>query len=216
MSLRERLLDAMLEGRIGNGLVITRQEVINYFSDVKSSYTGVLLSNAEMETGVHSPTWAKYTERIEPGTYRIHPDALAQRARERHLQPKAVKKFKFQPLERDPRRTFEIEISSDISGYTARVYEFVHGGEIFPVRLNCPIRYEVPPSTFYRNRQHYLGHLIGEIKGELRYGLLFRLDQNDPSFEPEMINCYIRANLRGWPKGYPEATDDDLVGFENP
>lgn len=216
MTLRERLLDAMLDGLIGNGLVVTRQEVMNFFSDVKSSYTGVLLSNAEMETGIHSPTWAKYTNRIEPGTYRIHPDALAQRARERQVQSKAVKKFTFQPLERDPRRTFEIEISSDIAGYAVRIFECIYGGEVVPLQLIHPIRYQISPSAFYRNRQHYLGHLIGEVKGELRHGILLKLDKNDPNFDATTLDNYICVNLHGWPNGYPDATEDDLAGFENP
>ena len=54
-----------------------------FFEEVKKSYTGVLLSNAEMDTSDHSPTWRKYTRRIAAGVYRIHPIALANRLKAR-------------------------------------------------------------------------------------------------------------------------------------
>lgn len=82
-SIHDHLLDAMLDGQIGSGLIVTRQEVMSFFDNVNKSYTGVMLSNAEMETSDHSPTWRKYTRRIGKGTYRIHPIALANRLRSR-------------------------------------------------------------------------------------------------------------------------------------
>lgn len=82
-SIHDHLLDAMLDGLIGKGLVITRQEVMSFFADVKKSYTGVMLSNAELETSESSPTWRKYTQRIGKGVYRVHPIALANRLRSR-------------------------------------------------------------------------------------------------------------------------------------
>lgn len=83
MHLRQRILDAVLDGELGAGVVVTRQQVIAHFQDVSESYTGVVLSNAEMDTGTHSPTWEHYTHRIGRGVYRISPTALAQRLRER-------------------------------------------------------------------------------------------------------------------------------------
>lgn len=91
MTMRARLLDAILDGEIGRGLYVERQEVMQHFSDVSEAYTGVLLSNAEMETGTHSPTWAKYTQRMAPGLYRIHPEALANRLLEREKSQKGNK-----------------------------------------------------------------------------------------------------------------------------
>lgn len=85
MTLRERLLDAMLDGEIGKGLVVTRQELISHFDDVNSATTGVLLSNSEMTTGVpHSPTYTHFTQRISEGRYRIHPGALVERLAQRN------------------------------------------------------------------------------------------------------------------------------------
>lgn len=83
MHLRQRILDAVLDGKLGKGVVVTRQEVIEHFPDVTKAYTGVVLSNAEMNTGTHSPTWEHYTHRIARGVYRIAPTALAERLRER-------------------------------------------------------------------------------------------------------------------------------------
>jgi len=84
MALRERLLDAILDGEIGQGLVITRQELIRYFRDVNEATTGVLLSNSELTTGApHSPTYTHFTQRLSEGRYRIHPTALAERLIER-------------------------------------------------------------------------------------------------------------------------------------
>ncbi len=82
-SVHDELLDAMLDGHIGTGLVITRKDVMDFFDQLKKSYTGVLLSNSEMETSDHSPTWRKYTRRLSKGVYRIHPIALANRLRNR-------------------------------------------------------------------------------------------------------------------------------------
>lgn len=84
MHLRQRILDAVLDGELGAGVVVTRPEVIAHFPDVSKTYTGVVLSNAEMDTGTHSPTWEHYTHRIARGVYRISPTALAERLRERH------------------------------------------------------------------------------------------------------------------------------------
>ena len=82
-SIHDLLLDAVLDGQIGSGIIVTRKEIMTFFDNVKKSYTGVLLSNAEMETSSHSPTWRKYTRRISKGVYRIHPIALANRLRSR-------------------------------------------------------------------------------------------------------------------------------------
>lgn len=85
MSLRNDVLDAVIDGRLGNGLVVTRQALIQLFSDITESYTGVFLSNSEMTTGLSSPTYDHFTRRVGVGSYRIHPQALLQRMLEREL-----------------------------------------------------------------------------------------------------------------------------------
>ena len=82
MSLREELLDEIIAGKIGDNGIITRQEIIKHFSNYPETYTGVFLSNSEMETGQHSPTYEKFTERVGRGIYRIHQDAINQRNNE--------------------------------------------------------------------------------------------------------------------------------------
>ncbi|PWB32890.1 hypothetical protein DCO48_12270 [Pseudomonas sp. SDI] len=84
MTLREKLLDAVIDGQLGNGLVVTRQAFIHHFKEVTESYTGVFLANSEISQD-HSPTYEKFTQRLEVGVYRIHPQALLERMNERKL-----------------------------------------------------------------------------------------------------------------------------------
>ena len=85
MSLREKLLDGIIDGKLGTGIIVTRQELINAFPEEPQTYSGVFLSNSEMETGHHSPTYDHFTIRVSRGRYRIHPQALIDRMRERRL-----------------------------------------------------------------------------------------------------------------------------------
>ncbi len=78
MSLREEIIDAVIDGHIGQNGVVTRQEVIRYFRNHRESYTGVILSNSEMNRD-HSPTYETFTERVGKGRYRIHPAIIARR-----------------------------------------------------------------------------------------------------------------------------------------
>ena len=82
MNLRTRLLDAILDGQLGKGLVVTRQEFIRYFSDVDSATTGVFLSNSEIEAE-HSPHYPPCTQRLSDAEYRILPSTLLERWIER-------------------------------------------------------------------------------------------------------------------------------------
>jgi len=84
MSLKLDLLDAMIDGHLGRGLVITRQDVIGYFHQRPDTYTGVVLSNSETQAS-HSPTYDKFTMRIADGEYRVHPGILLQRMNDRGL-----------------------------------------------------------------------------------------------------------------------------------
>lgn len=86
MTLKESFLDAIIDGKIGNGIVVTRQEFINYFSVENPDTTGCFLSNSELKTGVpHSPKYDHFTLRVSTGTYRIHPQAILERMQKRHL-----------------------------------------------------------------------------------------------------------------------------------
>lgn len=84
MSLREEIIDAVIDGHIGQDGVVTRQEVIRYFPNHPQSYTGVILSNSEMDRD-HSPTYETFTKRVGKGRYRIHPEIIAQRKTDRGL-----------------------------------------------------------------------------------------------------------------------------------
>ena len=82
MILRTRVLDAFLDGKLGRGLVVTRQEFIKYFPDVDDGTTGVFLSNSEIKA-VHSPHYPICTQRLSEAEYRILPSALLERWKER-------------------------------------------------------------------------------------------------------------------------------------
>jgi hypothetical protein len=82
-SLRDAVLDGILDGFLGKGLIVTRMEVCASYPHYAETYTLSFLSNSEMDTGTHSPTYEKFTQRIAEGVYRIHPEALATRFRER-------------------------------------------------------------------------------------------------------------------------------------
>lgn len=85
MSLRTDLIDAVIDGLIGNGTDFTRQGVISFFPNSSPNYTGCFLSNSEMRTGQHSPTYKHFTIRVARGVYRVHPAALQARMQERAL-----------------------------------------------------------------------------------------------------------------------------------
>lgn len=83
-SLKTDVLDAIIDGKLGNGIVVTRKEVINAFPNRPESYTGVILSNSEVDAD-HSDWYERFAIRVADGTYRIHPQALLERMRERKL-----------------------------------------------------------------------------------------------------------------------------------
>lgn len=86
MTLRNRLLDAIIDGQLGNGITVTRQDFMRFFSEENPATTGCFLSNSEIITGSpHSPTYTHFTQRITEGKYRIHPAALLARMNERDL-----------------------------------------------------------------------------------------------------------------------------------
>ena len=86
MTLRDRFLDALIDGQLGNGIIVTRQEFMRFFSDDNSATTGVFLSNSEINTGTsHSPTYTHFTLRVEEGQYRVHPQVIQERMQQRGI-----------------------------------------------------------------------------------------------------------------------------------
>ena len=86
MTLRERFLDAVIDGEFGNGLIVTRQGFMAHFCDDNPATTGCFLSNSEIITGQpHSPMYSHFTLRVSEAVYRVHPEALSARMIERNL-----------------------------------------------------------------------------------------------------------------------------------
>lgn len=86
MTLRERLLDGVIDGKIGKGIVVTCQEFNEYFKDENQNYIKVFLANSEVKSGAaHSPSYRHLTIRAENGQYRIHPNDIEERMKERGL-----------------------------------------------------------------------------------------------------------------------------------
>lgn len=84
MTLRERFLDALIDGNIGKNGVITRREFMTFFSEENSLTTGCFLSNSEMTSGVvHSPNYTHFTIRVSKGVYRVHEEAIRERKKSR-------------------------------------------------------------------------------------------------------------------------------------
>lgn len=109
-------------------------------------------------------------------------------------------------------RTFEVTLRSSESGYAACVEEHLHDGKTVPLILVNRMALEIPPSDFFANRVRYRSELLSRIQEELKDGILERLNLDAPA-DLAKHDCYCRANLRGWPDGYPEVTEDDLSSF---
>lgn len=83
MSLRTDIIDDFIDGRIGNGKVITRQEIMRrYKGGYAENYLAVILSNSEISRN-HSPTYKDFTIRVSDGVYKIHPEIIERRKKER-------------------------------------------------------------------------------------------------------------------------------------
>jgi hypothetical protein len=83
-SLRQRLLDAVIDGKIGKGIVVTRAQMLRHFKDDKPTYVGSFLPNSEMDAKEKFGSVAKaFVIRVDTGKYQIHPTAIQERMRER-------------------------------------------------------------------------------------------------------------------------------------
>ena len=110
-------------------------------------------------------------------------------------------------------RRFLVRITSDIAGYAVRLLEETDGPEVERMKavdLIAPPRLEIEPSQFYRDRRGHLVELIRLVNTEL-YG--WRVSER-PEGSSIDSDAYIRANLHGWPEGYPNAVDDDLENLD--
>ncbi|WP_349281268.1 hypothetical protein [Polaromonas hydrogenivorans] len=86
MTLRNQFIDAIIDGKFGNGITVTRQEFMQFFSNENSLTTGCFLSNSEIITGApHSPNYTHFTLRISEGRYRVHPGAIEIRMQQRGM-----------------------------------------------------------------------------------------------------------------------------------
>lgn len=83
-ALRELILNAVIDGELGVGLVVTRHQVMEKFKDKYSDkYLSVILANSEMDAKTSG--YPPFTIRIEEGMYRIHPVELLYRMRDRGM-----------------------------------------------------------------------------------------------------------------------------------
>jgi hypothetical protein len=120
--------------------------------------------------------------------------------------------YTFKATLHDVVRSFDTRITSTREGYSARVIEQPLGGGTRPVALHRPFapRDEIGASYFYAMRLHCRGVFVADVEEATRTGRFDLLDDNASETELVSSDCYRRANLIGWPDGYPEATDDDL------
>lgn len=83
-ALREQILNAVIDGELGDGLVVTRQQVMEKFKGKFSdNYLSVILANSEM--GAKTSGYPPFTIRIDEGKYRIHAVELLYRMRDRGM-----------------------------------------------------------------------------------------------------------------------------------
>ncbi|MHA6928197.1 hypothetical protein [Ralstonia pseudosolanacearum] len=109
-------------------------------------------------------------------------------------------------------RTFEITLTSRLTGYYINIVELEYGGHRVPVALNDPPRYILHPTAFHTMRKHYRGELVGEIFAELRHEAVRPILLADESDDLPEFDAYIEANhdKRIWPDGFEGAVPDDL------
>ena len=83
-TLRKSIIDGVIDGTLGSGIVVTRQQVMSEFNGkFKDNYLSVILSNSEMDA--NQKGYRPFTIRIAEGKYQIHPVELLYRMRDRKL-----------------------------------------------------------------------------------------------------------------------------------
>lgn len=80
MTLKERLLNAVIQGELGKkdaqGITITVHDFKSRFKDMDTGYLTSFLPASVIENGQHHITHTKFLFRVSKGIYRIHPDAI--------------------------------------------------------------------------------------------------------------------------------------------
>jgi hypothetical protein len=84
-SLRNVLLDAVINGEFGNGIVVSVSELKATFGggEYSENYLNTFLANSEM--GALTAGYRRFTIRVDDGVYQIHPVELLYRMRDRGL-----------------------------------------------------------------------------------------------------------------------------------
>jgi hypothetical protein len=83
-TLRVSIIDAVIDGTLGNGIVVTRQQVMSEFNGkFADKYLSVILSNSEIDA--NQKGYRPFTIRIDEGKYQIHPLELLYRMHDRKL-----------------------------------------------------------------------------------------------------------------------------------
>lgn len=83
-SLRNKVLDAVIDGEFGKGIVVSVSELKARFGEEYSvNYLNTFLANSEMEA--LTAGYRRFTIRVGEGVYQIHPVELLYRMRDRGL-----------------------------------------------------------------------------------------------------------------------------------
>ena len=84
-SLRNVVLDAVIDGEFGKGIVVSVSELKAKFGggEYSENYLNTFLANSEM--GALTAGYPRFTIRVGEGVYQIHPVELLSRMRERGL-----------------------------------------------------------------------------------------------------------------------------------
>ncbi|GAB7536957.1 hypothetical protein [Burkholderia sp. 3C] len=104
-------------------------------------------------------------------------------------------------------RRFTVRIQSDRHGYSGRLLESLSDEDVVPASLNFPPQLEIDPTSFYKDRRGLRAELVRLINEELDAQRVSRLDAEGAR---NAQDPFIRANLEGWPNGYPGVVEDDL------
>ena len=84
-SLRNALLDAVIDGEFGKGIVVSVSELKAKFGggEYRENYLNTFLANSEM--GALTAGYRRFVIRVSEGVYQIHPVELLYRMREKKL-----------------------------------------------------------------------------------------------------------------------------------
>ena len=86
-SLRNVVLDAVIDGKFGKGIVVSVSDLKAKFGggegEYSENYLNTFLANSEM--GALTAGYRRFTVRVDAGVYQIHPVELLYRMRDRGL-----------------------------------------------------------------------------------------------------------------------------------